>query len=83
MKVTVDEITQTLVSCGASQLASAIREHGIAPPNGYVLVPVEPTLSMRQAGNDAFPEAPLSITCGELSAIIYKAMLASVPKDEQ
>ena len=30
MKVTVDEIIQTLVSCGASQLASAIREHGIA-----------------------------------------------------
>jgi len=40
-KVTIDEIVQTLVSCGASQLASAIREHGIAPPEGYCIVPVE------------------------------------------
>lgn len=41
MKVTIDEIVQTLVSCGASQLASAIREHGISPPEGMCIVPIE------------------------------------------
>ena len=61
-------------------LASRIEAEGIAPPDGWVLVPSEPTVGMKAAGNDAFPVTPFEITCGELSKILYKAMLAAAPK---
>ena len=63
-------------------IAEWIEAHGIAPPDGWVLVPSEPTVGMKAAGNDAFPVTPFEITCGELSKILYKAMRAAAPKPE-
>lgn len=88
MKVTIDEIVQTLVSCGASQLASAIREHGIAPPEGWVLVPVEPTDKMIYIGGHVNSEwlndnAPLGESRYQKPIKgIYKAMLSAVKEKE-
>ena len=44
MKVTVDEIMQALKMDGANfhrnLIAEQIKQHGIAPPDGYCIVPI-------------------------------------------
>ena len=53
-----------------------------APPVGWVLVPVEPTLAMQQAAMDASRAGKrLLPDCAELwaSSLVYAAMLAAAP----
>jgi hypothetical protein len=52
-------------------------------PEGYQLVPVEPTFEMQRAGmyTESNPDDPVSLTFREVTAI-YKAMLAAA-KDEK
>ena len=47
-------------------------------PEGYVLVPVEPTPEMVQAGYDASWDG--DVTDEQMFAAVYRAMLAEAPK---
>jgi len=78
--VTVQEVIDGLRS-GVNErweLAERIRTHGIAPPEGMVLVPIEPTVEMLySADEEACKRGLLSI-----ALITYQAMLAAAPKQE-
>lgn len=72
----------------AIDLIERIIAEGIAPHDGYVLVPIKPTNEMCKAGFMAIPEH-VSIECDNHSDLyraqyrpVWKAMLASAPKDE-
>ena len=80
MKVTVQEVIDALCNSSTAtvhvfkrqQLAERIRTHGIAPPDGMVLVPIEPTVEMLKAG--CARHLPQSIG-EERMALLYRAML--------
>lgn len=76
MKVTIDEIIKTLVTGSARdcrQLAERIKKHGIAPPSGYCIVPIEPTDKML-AWADVY--APLNHSDRRMAyRATYEAML--------
>ena len=48
-------------------------------PEGWQLVPVEPTHNMKEAGVDRHWPQPIS---GERMALLYRAMLAAAPTPE-
>ena len=58
----------------ANQRTSDLLAHLRTQPEGYVLVPVEPTLAMCEAGRDA---NPLQFSITSDSRLIYKAMIAA------
>lgn len=73
--VTVQEVIERLEGLGnpkALDLIKRIRTHGIAPPDGYALVPIEPTVEMLKAG--CARHLPQSIG-EERMALLYRAML--------
>lgn len=75
MKVPVDEIVKALEYLYAKRdLIERIKQHGIAPPDGYVLVPVEPTEAMWEEGSYMFSND------GDTRQV-YQAMLAAAPKE--
>jgi hypothetical protein len=51
-------------------------------PEGYQLVPVEPTFKMQRAGmyTESNPDDPVSLTFREVTAI-YKAMIAAAKEE--
>lgn len=51
----------------------------IQPPEGYVMVPVEPTEAMMFAGSDAETSTELEKPPAFRSRIVYKAMIAASP----
>lgn len=58
-------------------LAARVEEEGIAPPDGYAVVPIEPTVEMMCAGGDLFDGDSFG-----WATKCYKAMLAATPKPE-
>ena len=80
-QVTVDEIIDELeflsrgaIGHSANEIADRIKQHGIAPPEGYVLVPIEPTAFMIKCG-----QLGVTTTC---TIAIYKAMLSAVKEKD-
>lgn len=80
--VTVREIVEALrnkytgnFNCHA--LANRIKQHGISPPDGMVLVPKEPSFAMREAGNVALDKLKSDNTrqCADKAFYVYHAML--------
>lgn len=52
-------------------MISRIRTHGIAPPEGMALVPIEPTKEMMRAAEEAympFGDMGMALICGNLAA---------------
>ena len=93
MKVTIDEITDLLQIARyglydtrdtyflCQGLYERIKKHGIAPPEGMCIVPIEPTQAMYDAGyyagsigSDCWDYAPPDET--------YKAMLSAVKEKD-
>ena len=60
------------------ELADRIEQHGIAPPDGMVLVPKEPTAEMIEAAIKNGAEGDENIILYITSD--YKAMLAAAPE---
>ena len=60
-------------------LASRIEAEGIAPPDGMVLVPSEPTRAMYLAGA-VYGDGETEHEDIGLAVAVYKAMLAAAPK---
>lgn len=63
-------------------LADRIEAEGIAPPDGWVLVPIEPTAEMADSAiqhldDDPDPQYYYKLTTAKE---VYKAMLATAPK---
>lgn len=82
-QVTVQEVIDALcfrpdtyISAPFESLADRIRTHGIAPPEGMELVPIEPTVEMLKAGARHLPQS----IGEERMALLYRAMLPSAPK---
>ena len=97
MNVTQKEIVQRLRCAAAAtnpysylfNLADEIEAHGIAPPDGYALVPIEPTAEMVEAYSRASEQLRKNhLLSGSYPAIWqpikagYKAMLTAAPKQE-
>lgn len=57
----------------ANNLASRIEAHGIAPPDGWVLVPRKPT-------NEMFRNASVFGKSEAVTTLIWAAMLAAAPE---
>ena len=87
MKVTVQEVIDDLnrLACLgngdtrgnslgndiAGAMLDRIRAHGIASPDGYVPVPIEPTSEMIRAAEEAyipFGDMGMALICGNLAA---------------
>jgi hypothetical protein len=74
--VTVQEVIDALRSerfmiNTRNTLATRIESEGIAPPDGYVLVPIEPTAEMISAAEEAympFGDMGMALICGNLAA---------------
>jgi hypothetical protein len=58
-----------------SMIAAALSQAPVAVPDGYALVPVEPTISMCLAG----AAARISVECPTPAEAAYRAMLAASP----
>lgn len=78
--VTKQEIVDTLWNYGVVKMAERIEKHGIAPPDGMVLVPEEPSFAMREAGNIALDKLKSDSTrqCADKAFYVYHAMLGAV-----
>jgi len=79
-QVTIDEIIDMLSflarkANGATDLIPRIKKHGIAPPEGMCIVPIEPTQAMIEAGQD------ISKNTAWTYSGCYKAMLEAYIKE--
>lgn len=77
--VTVQEVIDCLdygdrMMC--NQMVGRIRTHGIAPPDGMALVPIEPTVEMISAAEEAY------IPFGDMGMALICGNLAAAPKQE-
>ena len=84
-QVNIDEIIDELkflsrgaIGHSANEIADRIKAHGIAPPDGYVLVPVEPTWEML----DAVCKECNDYEHKETIIKDYKAMLSAVKEKD-
>jgi len=84
--VTVQEVINALTNppgwISAGELAERIRTPGIAPPDGYAIVPIEPTDDMAHAAVQHIDEDPHYYYKWNTAKDVYKAMLTAAPKGE-
>lgn len=80
--VTKEEVVEALLDADTPKsvaLAKYVEQHGIAPPDGMVLVPKEPSFAMREAGNIALDKLKSDSTrqCADKAFYVYHAMLGA------
>lgn len=77
--VTVQEVIDCLdygdrMMC--NQMVGRIRTHGIAPPDGFAIVPIEPTEAMIEAGGK-WTHDNSDVPAKKFYSGVYKAMLTA------
>lgn len=79
-QVQISEVVEALLDENSlmfrTLLAARIESEGIAPPDGYVIVPIEPTAEMVLATNG------LTYRPYDDAVEFYKVMLTAAPKPE-